>query len=146
PASKDRNSVGANLLPRSARTVRRTTLLPGPAFEKRRAPADLPPRRAFFILAGRAMTAGTAAQARAPAPSSRLRTLRLRRRRPAHKVRAMKPIHVIGGGLAGSEAAYQIARSRIPVVLHEMRPFSGTEAHKTAELAELVCSNSFRSY
>jgi methylenetetrahydrofolate--tRNA-(uracil-5-)-methyltransferase len=57
----------------------------------------------------------------------------------------MNPIHVIGGGLAGCEAAYQIARRRIPVVLHEMRPTRGTEAHKTAELAELVCSNSFRS-
>ena len=57
----------------------------------------------------------------------------------------MNPIHVIGGGLAGSEAAYQIARCGVPVVLHEMRPLRGTEAHKTAELAELVCSNSFRS-
>jgi methylenetetrahydrofolate--tRNA-(uracil-5-)-methyltransferase len=57
----------------------------------------------------------------------------------------MKPIHVIGGGLAGSEATCQIARCGVPVVLHEMRPSRGTEAHKTAELAELVCSNSFRS-
>jgi len=57
----------------------------------------------------------------------------------------MEPIHVIGGGLAGSEATHQIARYGVPVVLHEMRPFRGTEAHKTAELAELVCSNSFRS-
>ena len=57
----------------------------------------------------------------------------------------MNPIHVIGGGLAGSEAAYQIARCGVPAVLHEMRPLRGTEAHKTAELAELVCSNSFRS-
>jgi methylenetetrahydrofolate--tRNA-(uracil-5-)-methyltransferase len=57
----------------------------------------------------------------------------------------MKPIHVIGGGLAGSEATCQIARCGVPVVLHEMRPLRGTEAHKTAELAELVCSNSFRS-
>jgi methylenetetrahydrofolate--tRNA-(uracil-5-)-methyltransferase len=57
----------------------------------------------------------------------------------------MKPIHVIGGGLAGSEATCQIARRGVPVVLHEMRPLRGTEAHKTAELAELVCSNSFRS-
>ena len=54
-------------------------------------------------------------------------------------------MHVIGGGLAGSEAAWQIAASRVPVVLHEMRPKRMTAAHKTAALAELVCSNSFRS-
>ena len=56
-----------------------------------------------------------------------------------------KPVHVIGGGLAGSEAAWQIASRDIPVVLHEMRPVRTTEAHKTDRLAELVCSNSFRS-
>ena len=56
-----------------------------------------------------------------------------------------KPIHVIGGGLAGSEAAWQIASAGVPVVLHEMRGVRGTEAHKTEGLAELVCSNSFRS-
>jgi methylenetetrahydrofolate--tRNA-(uracil-5-)-methyltransferase len=55
------------------------------------------------------------------------------------------PIHIVGGGLAGSEAAWQIARLRLPVVLHEMRPRRQTEAHKTDGLAELVCSNSFRS-
>ncbi len=55
------------------------------------------------------------------------------------------PIHVIGGGLAGSEAAWQIARAGVPVVLHEMRPQRMTEAHETEGLAELVCSNSFRS-
>ena len=55
------------------------------------------------------------------------------------------PIHVVGGGLAGSEAAWQIARRGLPVILHEMRPVRGTEAHKTDSLAELVCSNSFRS-
>jgi len=55
------------------------------------------------------------------------------------------PIHIVGGGLAGSEAAWQIARRGVPVVLHEMRPVRGTEAHKTDGLAELVCSNSFRS-
>ena len=55
------------------------------------------------------------------------------------------PIHIIGGGLAGSEAAWQIASRNIAVVLHEMRPVRGTEAHKTDGLAELVCSNSFRS-
>jgi methylenetetrahydrofolate--tRNA-(uracil-5-)-methyltransferase len=57
----------------------------------------------------------------------------------------MTPIHVIGGGLAGSEAAWQIARAGVPAVLHEMRPVRMTEAHKTESLAELVCSNSFRS-
>jgi methylenetetrahydrofolate--tRNA-(uracil-5-)-methyltransferase len=55
------------------------------------------------------------------------------------------PIHVIGGGLAGSEAAFQIASAGVPAVLHEMRPQRMTEAHKTDGLAELVCSNSFRS-
>ncbi|MER8547422.1 methylenetetrahydrofolate--tRNA-(uracil(54)-C(5))-methyltransferase (FADH(2)-oxidizing) TrmFO [Mesorhizobium sp. M0684] len=55
------------------------------------------------------------------------------------------PIHVIGGGLAGSEAAWQAAEAGVPVVLHEMRPVRGTDAHKTDGLAELVCSNSFRS-
>ena len=57
----------------------------------------------------------------------------------------MKPVHVIGGGLAGSEAAWQIARAGIPAVLHEMRPHVTTGAHRTGGLAELVCSNSFRS-
>jgi len=56
-----------------------------------------------------------------------------------------KPIHIIGGGLAGSEAAWQIAERGIPVVLHEMRPVRKTEAHETDTLAELVCSNSLRS-
>lgn len=56
-----------------------------------------------------------------------------------------EPIHVVGGGLAGSEAAWQIARAGVPVVLHEMRPVRMTDAHKTDGLAELVCSNSFRS-
>ena len=55
------------------------------------------------------------------------------------------PVHVVGGGLAGSEAAWQLARARVPAVLHEMRPVRGTEAHLTGNLAELVCSNSFRS-
>ncbi|MDO6963921.1 methylenetetrahydrofolate--tRNA-(uracil(54)-C(5))-methyltransferase (FADH(2)-oxidizing) TrmFO [Rhizobium alvei] len=55
------------------------------------------------------------------------------------------PIHVVGGGLAGSEAAWQIARRGIPVILHEMRGKRMTDAHKTDHLSELVCSNSFRS-
>jgi len=57
----------------------------------------------------------------------------------------LSPVHVIGGGLAGSEAAWQIAEAGVPVVLHEMRPVRGTEAHQTDHLAELVCSNSFRA-
>ena len=57
----------------------------------------------------------------------------------------MKPIHVIGGGMAGSEAAWAAAGMGVPVILHEMRPHRPTEAHQTAGLAELVCSNSFRS-
>jgi methylenetetrahydrofolate--tRNA-(uracil-5-)-methyltransferase len=57
----------------------------------------------------------------------------------------LQPIHVIGGGLAGSEAAWQIAQSGVPVVLHEMRPLRTTAAHKGEKFAELVCSNSFRS-
>jgi methylenetetrahydrofolate--tRNA-(uracil-5-)-methyltransferase len=56
-----------------------------------------------------------------------------------------KPIHIIGGGLAGCEAAWQAAQAGVPVVLHEMRPVRGTDAHRTDGLAELVCSNSFRS-
>ncbi len=56
-----------------------------------------------------------------------------------------KPIHIIGGGLAGSEAAWQAAQMGVPVILHEMRPVRKTEAHHTDGLAELVCSNSFRS-
>jgi methylenetetrahydrofolate--tRNA-(uracil-5-)-methyltransferase len=56
-----------------------------------------------------------------------------------------RTIHVIGGGLAGSEAAWQAAKSGCPVVVHEMRPAAMTDAHKTDGLAELVCSNSFRS-
>jgi methylenetetrahydrofolate--tRNA-(uracil-5-)-methyltransferase len=57
----------------------------------------------------------------------------------------LNPIHIIGGGLAGSEAAWQAAEAGVPVVIHEMRPVRGTEAHLTDGLAELVCSNSFRS-
>ncbi len=61
----------------------------------------------------------------------------------------MKPVqenvHVIGGGLAGSEAAWQLAQAGVPVTLHEMRPERATAAHKTDGYAELVCSNSFRS-
>jgi methylenetetrahydrofolate--tRNA-(uracil-5-)-methyltransferase len=57
----------------------------------------------------------------------------------------MPPVHIIGGGLAGSEAAWQLAERGHEVVVHEMRPVRGTEAHKTDRLAELVCSNTFKS-
>jgi methylenetetrahydrofolate--tRNA-(uracil-5-)-methyltransferase len=57
----------------------------------------------------------------------------------------LNPIHIIGGGLAGCEAAWQIAAHGVRVILHEMRPLRATAAHKTESLAELVCSNSFRS-
>jgi methylenetetrahydrofolate--tRNA-(uracil-5-)-methyltransferase len=57
----------------------------------------------------------------------------------------IEAVHVVGGGLAGSEAAWQIASAGVPVILHEMRPARMTDAHKTEGLAELVCSNSFRS-
>ena len=54
-------------------------------------------------------------------------------------------LHIIGGGLAGSEAAWQAAKTGVDVVIHEMRPEVGTFAHRTDHLAEMVCSNSFRS-
>ncbi|RKQ73019.1 methylenetetrahydrofolate--tRNA-(uracil(54)-C(5))-methyltransferase (FADH(2)-oxidizing) TrmFO [Oceanibaculum indicum] len=57
----------------------------------------------------------------------------------------IQPVHVVGGGLAGSEAAWQLAEAGVPVVLHEMRPVRATDAHQTDRMAELVCSNSFRS-
>jgi len=56
-----------------------------------------------------------------------------------------QPIHIIGGGMAGAEAAWQCVQADVPVILHEMRPKTGTFAHQTDSLAELVCSNSFRS-
>jgi methylenetetrahydrofolate--tRNA-(uracil-5-)-methyltransferase len=55
------------------------------------------------------------------------------------------PVHIIGGGLAGTEAAWQLARAGVPAVVHEMRPEKMSPAHQTEGLAELVCSNSFRS-
>ncbi len=60
-------------------------------------------------------------------------------------IKNFKPVHVIGGGLAGSEAAWQLARADVPVTVHEMRPKRTTGAHVTDGLAEMVCSNSFRS-
>ena len=56
-----------------------------------------------------------------------------------------KPVTIVGGGLAGSECAYQLAKRGIPVVLYEMRPKKMTPAHQTGDLAELVCSNSFKA-
>jgi methylenetetrahydrofolate--tRNA-(uracil-5-)-methyltransferase len=56
-----------------------------------------------------------------------------------------RTLHIIGGGMAGSEAAWQAAQMGVPVVIHEMRPKVGTFAHRTGHLAEMVCSNSFRS-
>ncbi|HET7188671.1 MAG TPA: methylenetetrahydrofolate--tRNA-(uracil(54)-C(5))-methyltransferase (FADH(2)-oxidizing) TrmFO [Gemmatimonadaceae bacterium] len=61
------------------------------------------------------------------------------------ETRGRDQVHVIGGGLAGSEAAWQLAERGHDVVLHEMRPVVATEAHKTDRLAELVCSNTFKS-
>src|SRR6202142_2095947 len=57
----------------------------------------------------------------------------------------LEAVHIVGAGLAGSEAAWQVANAGVRVVLHEMRPVRMTEAHRTEGLAELVCSNSFRS-
>ena len=57
----------------------------------------------------------------------------------------MDPVHIIGGGLAGSEAAWQLAERGHDVIVHEMRPIRPTAAHKTDRLAELVCSNTFKS-
>jgi methylenetetrahydrofolate--tRNA-(uracil-5-)-methyltransferase len=57
----------------------------------------------------------------------------------------MEPLHIIGGGMAGSEAAWQAAQAGVPVILHEMRPQVATFAHRTGDFAEMVCSNSFRS-
>ena len=57
--------------------------------------------------------------------------------------KSMDPVQVIGGGLAGTEAAWQIAQAGVPVILHEMRPTCLSPAHHSEHLAELVCSNSF---
>ena len=82
---------------------------------------------------------------RARGPLFFLRTIRLDAAAALCDKAPVRPIHVIGGGLAGSEATWQAAEAGIPVVLHEMRPVRRTEAHRTSHLAELVCSNSFRS-
>jgi len=59
--------------------------------------------------------------------------------------RVSEVLHIVGGGMAGSEAAWQAAEAGVDVVIHEMRPKVGTFAHRTGDLAEMVCSNSFRS-
>jgi methylenetetrahydrofolate--tRNA-(uracil-5-)-methyltransferase len=80
-----------------------------------------------------------------PAPPTRKAPLAIAAQRCYLATMTLSPVHVIGAGLAGSEAAWQIAEAGVPVVLHEMRPVRGTEAHQTDGLAELVCSNSFRA-
>src|SRR5688572_21515321 len=81
---------------------------------------------------------------RHPERSRGICTIRSHPRTPAY-LSLMAPIHIVGGGLAGSEAAWQLAERGHEVVVHEMRPVRGTEAHKTDRLAELVCSNTFKS-
>jgi methylenetetrahydrofolate--tRNA-(uracil-5-)-methyltransferase len=71
--------------------------------------------------------------------------IELLHKQPYFAVMHIPPVHIIGAGLAGSEAAWQVASAGVPVVLHEMRPGRQTQAHKTGGFAELVCSNSFRS-
>ena len=89
--------------------------------------------------------------ARKTAPTSAMRRWKKSRYPPEARARSTDPrtgaqtmIHVIGGGLAGCEAAWQAASRGVPVTIHEMRPSRPTEVHKTDRLAELVCSNSFR--
>ena len=85
---------------------------------------------------------------RSGASPNPLPPLQLAARRPNdHRmtVGELQVVHVVGGGLAGSEAAWQLAQTGVPVVLHEMRPLRATPVHKTDGFAELVCSNSFRS-
>src|SRR3954463_8685869 len=64
---------------------------------------------------------------------------------PSMSIPTPAPVHVIGAGLAGSEATWHLVSAGVPVILHEMRPVRGTEAHQTGRFAELVCSNSLRS-
>src|SRR5262244_220945 len=74
-----------------------------------------------------------------------LRPFAPRLRRIQGSLMVQRAVHIIGGGLAGCEAAWQVARADLRAVLYEMRPIRPTPAHKTADLAELVCSNSLKS-
>src|SRR5688500_16813115 len=78
------------------------------------------------------------------APSGRLRALSAGVTQESNPTEVGHMVHIIGGGLAGCEAAWQAASLGVPVVIHEMRPVRATAVHKTDRLAELVCSNSFR--
>jgi methylenetetrahydrofolate--tRNA-(uracil-5-)-methyltransferase len=71
--------------------------------------------------------------------------VKIQRRNDLMSSSLVNPVHVVGAGLAGCEAAWQLAKRNIPVVLHEMRPIKRSEAHKTDNFAELVCSNSLRA-
>src|SRR5690606_102342 len=109
-------------------------------------PRGFPPARQYSRPRSERHGAGARESRRLPLG----RLAPLRRFGPLAIWRAMhnqknEPIHVIGGGLAGSEAAWQAAEAGAKVILHEMRPVQQTDAHQTENFAELVCSNSFRS-
>ena len=74
-----------------------------------------------------------------------MKRVKIQRRNDLMSSCIAKPVHVVGAGLAGSEAAWQLAKRNIPVILHEMRPIKRSAAHKTDNFAELVCSNSLRA-
>ena len=74
-----------------------------------------------------------------------MKPVKIQRRNDLMSSSLVNPVHVVGAGLAGCEAAWQLAKRNIPVVLHEMRPIKRSEAHKTDNFAELVCSNSLRA-
>src|SRR5262245_42117344 len=95
-------------------------------------------------FAARATDASTALRA-TPSPTIRMTASPLTSGPFFTTTLRMQPVHIVGGGLAGCEAAWQLAGGGVPAVIHEMRPVRMTDAHKTADLAELVCSNSFRS-
>src|SRR5262249_23194759 len=113
----------------------------------RLAEADRHRRRRRLLAAPRAPRGGQGARP----PAGRRRRPRGGRQPPAAprhldvSLQVRETVTIIGGGLAGCEAAWQLARRGIPVDLFEMRPVRGTEAHTTDHLAELVCSNSFRN-
>ena len=74
-----------------------------------------------------------------------MKPVKIQRRNDLMSSSLVNPVHVVGAGLAGCEAAWQLAKRNIPVILHEMRPIKRSEAHKTDNFAELVCSNSLRA-